>query len=133
MLKSDFCNDRDVYIVVKAKINTTGTDNANRRNKKLIFKNNAPFTLCITKINYTVINNAEDLDIVILMYNLLEYSDNYSVTSETFWNYYRDEMNDDVNENNFAGNYRINNNKTTTVNILSIRQNQETHQLAIVD
>ena len=60
MLKSDFCNYRDAYIVVTAKISTTGTDNANRRNKKLIFKNNAPFTLCITKINYTFIDSAED-------------------------------------------------------------------------
>ena len=47
------------------------------------------------------------------MYNLLEYSDNYSMTSVSLWNYYRDEVNDDANENNAAGNYRINN-KTTT-------------------
>ena len=44
------------------------------------------------------------------MYNLLEYSDNYSMASESLWNYHRDETNDDVNENNTA-NYRINNNK----------------------
>ena len=48
------------------------------------------------------------------MYNLLEYSDNYSMTSESFWNYYRDQVNDNAYKNNDAGNYRINNNNTTT-------------------
>ena len=48
------------------------------------------------------------------MYSLLEYSDNCSMTSESLWNYYRDEVNDDANENGDAGNYRINNNMTTT-------------------
>ena len=49
-----------------------------------------------------------------LMCNLLEYNDNYSMTSRSLWYYYRDEVNDDENENNDASNYRINNNKTTT-------------------
>ena len=48
------------------------------------------------------------------MDNLLEYSNNYSMTSRSLWNYYRDEVIDDANEINDAGNYRINNNKTTT-------------------
>ena len=48
------------------------------------------------------------------MYNLLEYSDNYSMTSESFWNYYKDELNDSANENNDGNNHWINNNKTTT-------------------
>ena len=84
-----------------------------KRNKKLTFKNNAPFQSCISKINNTFIDNAEDLDIVMPMYNLLEYSDNYSMTSGSLWNYYRDEINDDANENNAARN-KINNNKTIT-------------------
>ena len=50
------------------------------------------------KVNNTFIDNAEDLDIVMPMYNLLEYSDNYSMTSETLWNYYRDDV-DNVNDN----------------------------------
>ena len=62
-----------------------------------------------SKINNTYIDNAEDLDIVMPMYNLLEYSDNYSITSGSLWNYYRDEINDDENE---SVNNRINNNKT---------------------
>ena len=53
-----------------------------------MLKNNAPFKSCVSKINSTLIDNAEDLDIVILMYNLLEYSQNYSMTSESFWNYF---------------------------------------------
>ena len=47
------------------------------------------------------------------MYNLLEYSDNYSMTSGSLWNYHRDQVNDNANENN-AGNYRINKNKIIT-------------------
>ena len=58
-------------------------------------------------------DDAENLDIVMLMYNLLDYSDKYLVASGSLWNNYRDEMNNDTNENN-ADNYRINNNKTTT-------------------
>ena len=69
---------------------------------------------CISKINNTLIDNAEDLNIVMPMYNLLEYSDDYSMKSGSLWNYYRNEANNDANENNDAGNYRINNSNTTT-------------------
>ena len=65
-------------------------------------------------MNNTFIDNAEDIDIVMLTYNLLEYSDNYSMTSGSLWNYYRDEVNDDENENDNANNNRINNNKIIT-------------------
>ena len=67
---------------MKRGISVRGTNNANTRNKKLTFKNNAPFRSCISKISNTFIDNAEDLDITMPMYNLLEYSDNYSKTSE---------------------------------------------------
>ena len=77
----------------------------------LVFKNNAPFKSCISKVNNTFIDNSENLYIVIPMYNFLEYSDNYLMTSGSLWNYYRDEINDDANEND--NNNRINNNKTT--------------------
>ena len=56
-----------------------------------MFKNNAPFINCILKINDIQIENAEDLDIVMPMYNLLEYSKNYKKTTGGLWNYYRDE------------------------------------------
>ena len=63
-------------------------------------------------INNAFIDNAENLDIAMPMYNLLKYSDNYTMASASLWNCYRDKVNDDANENNGAGNYRINNNKT---------------------
>ena len=68
MLRSDLCDYSDVYIVVKGEITVKGNDNANKRNRKLIFKNNAPFRSCISKINDTFIDIAEDLDIVIPMH-----------------------------------------------------------------
>ena len=59
----------------------------NDARKNVAFKNNAPFRSCISKIKSTLIHNTEDLDIVMLMYNLLEYSQNYSMTSGSSWNY----------------------------------------------
>ena len=76
MLKSDLCDFSDAYIVVKGNITVTNPDNA-KRNKAVAFKNNAPFINCISKINGQKIDNAEDLDVVMPMYNLLEYSKNY--------------------------------------------------------
>ena len=63
------------------RINVTGTNDANRKNIKTIFKSNAPFRSCILKIHCTFIEN-EDLYTFIPIYNLLECSDNYSITSE---------------------------------------------------
>ena len=88
MLKSSLCDYSDAYILVKGTItvNNTGTAAApNNRNKKVIFKNCAPFTNCISEINNTQVDNAKDIDIVMLMYNLIEYSDNYSKTSGSLW------------------------------------------------
>ena len=99
MLRSDLCDYSDAHIVVKGRISVRGTNAANGINKKLIFKNNAPFRSCISKINNTFTENGEDLDIFTPMYDLLEYSGNYSMTSGNLWNYYRDKINDDANEN----------------------------------
>ena len=63
------------------------------RNRFLAFKNNAPFTNCISKINNGLIDHVEDLDVVMPMYNLIEYSKNYRKTTGSLWNYYRDEPN----------------------------------------
>ena len=71
MIRSDLCDYSDAHIVVKGNITVTDPYNANY-DKKLAFKNNAPFTNCISKINNVLIDNAEDLDIVIPMYNLIE-------------------------------------------------------------
>ena len=77
MLRSDLCDFRDAYIVVKGNVTLKGASSANKDNKKFTFKNNAPFINCISKINGTKIDNAEDLDVLMHMYNLLEYSKNY--------------------------------------------------------
>ena len=65
--------------------------NANNTNKEVIFKNCAPFTDCMSKINNTQVDNAKDIHIVMLMYNLIEYSNNYSETCGSLWQYCRDE------------------------------------------
>ena len=64
MLMSNMCDYSDAYNVVTGEISVKGTNNTNRKNKKLIFKNIAPFRSCISKINYKFIDNVEDLDIV---------------------------------------------------------------------
>ena len=79
-----------MYIVVKGKIIVTNPDN-DAYDKKLAFTNDAPFTCCISKLNNTLIDNAEYLDIVMPMYNLIEYIKNYRKTTGSSWNYYRDE------------------------------------------
>ena len=128
MLRLDLRDYSDAYIVVKGRITVEGTNNANTRNKKLTFKNNARFKLGISKINDSFVYNAEGLDIVMLMYNLLEYSDNYSMTSGNLWNYYRHKVNDAANE--IVANYRTNNNKTTTSE--SFEYKTKIHQLILI-
>ena len=94
MLRSSLCDYSDAYILVKGNITVNNTAAAgaaaNNTNKKVIFKNCAPFTNCISKINNTQIDNAEYIDIVMPMYNLIEYSDNYSKTSGSLWQYCKD-------------------------------------------
>ena len=101
MLRSDLCDFNNAYIVVKGKI-TISADERDRgeMNRQVVLKNNAPFISCISKINGVLVENAEDLDIVMPMYNLLEYSKNYSKTSASLWDYYRDELTDETNHNN---------------------------------
>ena len=124
-LRSDLCDVSDVYIVVTGDITVnkktftlddfqecnniqaiiTATNNGNNNSfdgKKLVFKNNAPFINCITKINNIKIDNAEDLDVVMPMYNLLEYSKNYKKTTGSLWNYYRDEPNSSTGNGNIT-------------------------------
>ena len=108
MLRSDLCDISDAYIVMKGEITVARGSNSSRKNKSLTFKNNAPFISCISKINNMLIDNAEDLDVVMPMYNLLEYSKNYSKTTGSLWNYYRDELTDDTNDNNNPNKNAIN-------------------------
>ena len=84
MLKSTLCDYSDAYILVKGTIsvnNTAAAGAVNNTNKKVIFKKCALFTNCISEINNTQIDNAKDIDIVMPMYNLIEYSDNYAETT----------------------------------------------------
>ena len=73
MLRSDLYDHSDAYIVVKGKIIATNPDN-DAYDKKLAFKNNVPFLSCISKINNTLIDNAEDLDVVLPLYHPLQYN-----------------------------------------------------------
>ena len=91
------------YVRVNSLSNTYGTNNdtndiRDKRNRPLILKNNAPFVSCITRINGKLIEDADDLDIVMPMYNLLEYSKNYRKTIGLLYNYYRDELTNDNND-----------------------------------
>ena len=101
MLRSDLCDYNDTYIFVKG-IDTVSVDERDRdeMNRQVILKNSAPFISCISKINGVLAENAEDLDIVIPMYNLLKHSKHYSKISASSWNYYRDELTDEANDNN---------------------------------
>ena len=125
MLRSDLCDFSGGYIVVKGDIivtkktftaddieapnntaaNATATNNGNNDafgEEKSVFKNNAPFINCVSKINSVKIDNAEDLDIVMPMYNLLEYSKIYRKTTGSLWNYYREEPSSSTDNNNIT-------------------------------
>ena len=99
MLRSDLCDFNDVYIVVIGDIALEGDNDANQRNKNLALKNNASFINCISKINGIKIDNAEDLDVVVPMNNLLECSKNFRKTTCSLWNYYRDESSTPLSSN----------------------------------
>ena len=85
MLRSSLCDSSDAYILIKGNISVNNTAGAGAAasniGKKVIFKNCAPFTDCVSKINNTQVDNAKDIDILMLMYNLIECSNNYSKTS----------------------------------------------------
>ena len=106
MLKSSLCDYSDAYIFVKGTISANNTTAAgaaaNNINRKVIFKNCAPFTNCISEINNTQVDNAKDIDIVMPMYNLIEYSDNYAKTTGSLWQYCKDiparNNNDEITE-----------------------------------
>ena len=104
MLKSSLCDCSDECILVKGKITINGREaddaarQADERDKGVAFKNCAPFINCISEINNTLVDNAKDIDIVIPMYNLIDYSGNYAKTTGSLWQYFRDEPDDDLEE-----------------------------------
>ena len=110
MLRSNLCDYADVYILVNGTITVAGNQPRDRQNRPLILKSNAPFFSCITTINNELIEDIDDLDIVMPMYKLLEYSKSYIKTIGSLCNYYRDELNYDANPNNFANNNAVSSN-----------------------
>ena len=114
MLRSNLCDFADSYILVKGTITITGEgDNAaaepaDERDKGVTFKSCAPFTKCISRINNADIDNVHDIDIIMPMYNLIGYSDNYSKTSRSLWQYYKDDPNDNLaNSESFKSKVKI--------------------------
>ena len=87
-LESSLCDYSDAYVLVTGNIAVVGANN----NTKVAFKNCSPFRECRTEINETFVDNAEHINIAITMYNLIEYSDNYSDTSGTLWQFKSDEQ-----------------------------------------
>ena len=87
-LESSLCDYCDAYILVTGNVNVTGGNT----NTKVAFKNCAPFKECKTEINKTFVNKTEHINIEMAMYNLTEYSDNYSDTSGSLWQFKRDEL-----------------------------------------
>ena len=102
VIKSILCDYSDAYILVTGDIKATGGN----ANTKVTFKNCAPFTRCLTHINDENIDTAENLDIIMPMYNLIQYSDNYSDTSGSLWQFKKDDqnVNDDGNPADVATN-----------------------------
>ena len=101
MLRASICDYSDAYILVEGSIHVVGQGAndaaiaADRKDKEVVFKDCALFTSYISKRNTTEADSAEDLDIVMQIYKLLENSDNYAETSGSWWQYRRDEPNDD--------------------------------------
>ena len=89
VIKSNLCDYSDAYILVTGNITAIGGD----ANTRVAFKICAPFTKCITHINDEHVDNADNLDIIIPMYNLIEYNENFSDTSESLWQFIRDGQN----------------------------------------
>ena len=108
ILRSSVCNYSDPYILVSRAITVTGAgdDDAARRldevNKGVIVKNCVPFTDWISEINTTQIDNAKYIDVVMPMYNLIEFCDNYLKTWGSFWQYYRDDPNDNITQSDHS-------------------------------
>ena len=118
MLRSNLCDYSDTHILVKGTImvralgvNNNANNIRDKRNRLAILKNNAPFVSCITRIKGELIEDVDDLDIVMPMHNLLEYSKNYRKTIGSLYNYYRDELSDNADDDNF-GNIKVVNSNT---------------------
>ena len=95
MIRSNLCDFSDAHILISGTIINDGSEDDDAA-KRAILKTCVPFTECISNINNTEIDNAKDIDVVMPMYNLIEYSYNYSKTSGSVWQYYKDEPSDQI-------------------------------------
>ena len=93
MLRSDLSDYSEAYVWVKGNVVANNENNNNNFSARFAYKNNAPFVSCVSKISGKLVENAKDLDVVMPMYNLLEYRKNYEKTSGSLFNYFRDELN----------------------------------------
>ena len=132
MLRSNLCDYSDAHILVKGTITVAGNNLRDRQDRPLIFKNNAPFVSCITRINGELIEDDDDLDIVVPMYNSLEYSKNYRKILGSLYNYYRDQLSDDADDNQFNNNKIVNSNTFKYKNkIIDNTNNQGTKDIEL--
>ena len=127
ILRSNLRDYADAYILVNERMTFTGAGDdgaarqADERDKGVTFKNCAPFTKCINRINNTDIDTAQDIDIVMPMFNLIEYSDNYSKTSWSLWKYYKDEPNDNLaNSESFKSKVKLTEKTSADRNIKNV-------------
>ena len=127
MLNAILCIHSDAYILFEGVITIVGqgADDAaiaaDRNDKKVVFKNCVPFMKCMSKINNAEVDNAEYLDIVMLMYNLFEYSESYAKTLASLWQFYRDEPDYNVtNSKSFKFKMSITDN-TNNVGIVNVK------------
>ena len=117
MLRSSLCNYSDAYILVSGTITVPNTGIAANSNirKIIAIKNYTPFTDYISEINNTQIDNAIYIDIIMSVYDLIEYSDKYSKTSGILWQYYRDDS--FLNKNGDIADFPVDNNNSAFLNL----------------
>ena len=106
MRRFDLGDFNYAYIVVKGDITLKGDNDANKRNKNRAFKNNVLLINCISKTNGVKIDNAEDLDVAMPIYNSLVYSKNYRKATRSLWKYYRDEPSNPLSSDSESFKYK---------------------------
>ena len=104
-------------------VSNTGTAAVPNNRKNIIIKNCASFTVCISEINSTQIDNAKEIDVAMPIHNLIEYSDNYSKTSGILWQYYKDEL--VLDDNGAITNFPANNDNSAS---FKLKQKEQTEQ-----
>ena len=134
MIRLNLCDYSETYILVQGTItvpNTAAAGSAvNNTDKKVIFKNCAPYTDCIAEINNTQSDDAQKIDVVMLMYKLIDYSDAYSKTSGSLWQYYRDEP--VININDEIINFPANNSNSASFKFKQQDKQEETEIMVLL-